>query len=628
MGQTAGSIVANTWVSEAICTCREPHEFLPAEDCASQDVSPTDLGIDNLDASNVSDNSGQTRALPSSPASHDKVARDSTHSEKESNHPSNPDLSRMGSRMVYQSSQKTDMSVARKRLKGAISAVKACNRMAKTVRFSEETVVCFEVRSEGSSAYKGLAVGDKVIWNDSDDDVPKGTVGSVSGFSVGGIVSVRFPKGTWDFRAAELSTQDSWSTGVARAAIVKADKYMRDLQVLEAESALAEALNKLNEAVDLEKFDDARELTLDAQLNFQAADPESSVQSSAITDINSVTNSGFPTSPTIPTSPLLGGKSLGLQRSNSGRGLPRSNSRDMSGYRSPGLRRASLLSQSEGAEARAAILRMQDNLVYKDVVMRAGQYQALGRALSVEKGDLCYESNGAQLWVHLPAGASWLEYRLMCDLGEVPLTQCCAYNFEPDLQKKPVKGSDKMLKGRGVHPALVVTQAIVSCLACRMEMTVEKFRWYNTEFGFFAESLRSDFPVKDKDEPKAQAKSSGLRSRITVHASQIWMPRGGGQKGTIAVQLFRVDMGSRAARWAASNFASRAAKTLIEELKSSVARAAEKSYVERIASDKLGLYAQLAKVEVAAEKRQVVSIASLPGEEAIKRQCPLPTTWP
>merc|ERR1719512_715791 len=126
--------------------------------------------------------------------------------------------------------------------------------MATVVRFAEEDVVHFEVHSEGSAALHGLEKGDKVTWSDADDDVPRGSVGEVTGFGSGGIVQVRFSNGTWDFRAQELHHQEPWATSVQRVAVQKAECLMRELKVLEAEAVLAEALFRLSEVVALEKF--------------------------------------------------------------------------------------------------------------------------------------------------------------------------------------------------------------------------------------------------------------------------------------------------------------------------------------------------------------------------------------
>lgn len=56
----------------------------------------------------------------------------------------------------------------------------------------------------------------------------------------------------------------------------------------------------------------------------------------------------------------------------------------------------------------------------------------------------------------------------------------------------------------------------------------EKFRWYDSDFGFFAESVRSNFPIADERHPKRTTTGMGKRVTATSSArpSRIRLPSG------------------------------------------------------------------------------------------------------
>jgi len=54
-----------------------------------------------------------------------------------------------------------------------------------------------------SEAY-GFHIGERVLWAGSDDDVPTGSVGTITNFTLGKVV-VHFPSGTWGFDAKDLT---------------------------------------------------------------------------------------------------------------------------------------------------------------------------------------------------------------------------------------------------------------------------------------------------------------------------------------------------------------------------------------------------------------------------------------
>ena len=60
----------------------------------------------------------------------------------------------------------------------------------------------------------GVSVGSRVVWSGQDDDIPRGTVGEVTGVKENGSILVKFPKGQWAFPGSALQTHASYQVAL------------------------------------------------------------------------------------------------------------------------------------------------------------------------------------------------------------------------------------------------------------------------------------------------------------------------------------------------------------------------------------------------------------------------------
>jgi hypothetical protein len=273
-----------------------------------------------------------------------------------------------------------------------------------------------------------------------------------------------------------------------------------------------------------------------------------------------------------------------------------------------------------GGDAEEAASDIISSDVYARVHRRCRQYDDLKKSLGErnESQKLVWEGEGSQLWVFAPAGESWFEYKVICDI-DAPLTHCIAYGTEVDMipEYEPNIIGEPQLLG-DVNPFVTVMRLVIGVLILRVELIYEICRFWNTEHGFLGESVNSKFDEEGRSVPPRHWRNK----RVKVSTQFLWIPKGGGEKGTVAVQTTRAEAGFRIPDWCLKFFISQFAPTMVGNLRKNSLRvgAPNSPYASRLAQDKLGVYAECAKVEEAAARRETISATSLPSEEWLRRE--------
>lgn len=262
-----------------------------------------------------------------------------------------------------------------------------------------------------------------------------------------------------------------------------------------------------------------------------------------------------------------------------------------------------------------AIVQLRSSKVFSAVMGRVQQYDSLGIVLTPTGFRLAWDKDGQQLWLNSQPGATWFEFKLMCDV-DATLTQCMVFANELDLVRKyePLLAEEPVFLGE-THPLLLVTRSVISLFAFRVELMFEVLRFCNKDFGFCAECIRSAFPHEDRPIPKKHWRDV----RVSIDTKNIWVPRGGGRSGTAVVQQTRVEAGFRISDWILKTFAAKIATALVENMKKSATRVADPKgpYPERMENDTLGFYRQLAEVEAAAARRPPITVQDLASRQSI-----------
>lgn len=169
-----------------------------------------------------------------------------------------------------------------------------------------------------------------------------------------------------------------------------------------------------------------------------------------------------------------------------------------------------------------------------------------------------------------------------------------------------------ILGPKGRH--LMVTHSLIKLLMFRIELICEVVRFVDSKVGFLAECIRSDFtPPEGVPLPEKHWKNV----RIETSAKQLALPRGGGQGGTVVLQVSRVEVGFRVPREALNFFCNRMAQDYLENLKKCVRIAKEPGSLwhKRLLEDADGFYGELKAAEDAASRRRAFSVTELPGPE-------------
>ncbi|CAK0911933.1 unnamed protein product [Prorocentrum cordatum] len=260
---------------------------------------------------------------------------------------------------------------------------------------------------------------------------------------------------------------------------------------------------------------------------------------------------------------------------------------------------------AEDVDAARAADHLRASEAHAAVCARCQQYDEIAGLLGPpdRQQKLLWEGEGSQLWVHAPAGETWIEYKIILELDLVP-------EHEPS-----VLGTPAFLGDAG--PWHAVVRIVVGVLLLRVELINEVCRFYNTEHGFLAESIRSDFPTEGRRLPPRHWRNM----RVSARVSNMWIPRGGGCSGTTIVQSSRVDAGVKIPDRILAFFFGQLAPSMVRNLRknSKSVGSPDGPYAPRLAEDRLGIYAECARVEEAAARRRARGSESLPGQDWLSR---------
>lgn len=268
-----------------------------------------------------------------------------------------------------------------------------------------------------------------------------------------------------------------------------------------------------------------------------------------------------------------------------------------------------------GAEATDEVAALRRSSVFRAVFNRVVQYDAGFEAVATPHMKLLWEAPGSRFELALPGGNCFI-YRMSVDI-DASLCECLALSNELDLVPKaqPMVGAPELLGPRGQY--LLVTLSRMRVLMFSVELLLENLRVHNSSFGFLAESIRSSFPAEGRPIPERNWRSV----RPCVKVTNLWVPCGGGRKGTVLVQVNRAEWGFHVPQVVLNFVFRQLASTFMHNLRVGAAAAADPSspWATRIAEDSSGLYAELRKIEAAAALRPPVTAQTLPLEKLFDR---------
>lgn len=277
--------------------------------------------------------------------------------------------------------------------------------------------------------------------------------------------------------------------------------------------------------------------------------------------------------------------------------------------------------ESEGAagqavDALASAGAIRSSAVFGRVQERVAQWDAGCDMLSATNMQVLYESENGKFELFQGNG-SWFDYRMTVNL-EAPLCACLATCMELDLIpliQTNFKKPPQILGPTTNH--LLRTLASLDVLICRVELLFEILRIPDRKFGFFAESIRSSFPSDGVEIPP----KGSWAVRPWIYTTNVWMPRGGEEKGTVLVQVTRVDCGIKVPQFVLDFVFRQISGSYMADLRKGAAKALdpESPWAKRIQEDKHGLYRELRELETVAEKRRAVNAKTMPGKEVFDR---------
>mmetsp|Transcript_34219 Transcript_34219/g.78025 ORF Transcript_34219/g.78025 Transcript_34219/m.78025 type:complete len:454 (+) Transcript_34219:56-1417(+) len=287
------------------------------------------------------------------------------------------------------------------------------------------------------------------------------------------------------------------------------------------------------------------------------------------------------------------------------------------------LRAEAILSQALGQIAAAgshgdeAAKVMYGSAVFKAVAERSMQYDSLAGLLRPSSFVLQWEKENSCLWVNAPAGETWFEFKV-AGYFDAPIQNIQVALQEIDLQAKyqPMLACPPRYLGvKKRH--LLVTRSLVDVLLLRIEVIIEVMRFVNHDYGFLAERIRSEFPLDKELVPPKHWRNK----RITVDTRSAVIPCGGGKGGTITMQASRVDLGFQLPKYALDFFCTKLSQDYLNNVRTCVKLVNEPGnpWKERLEADKDGFYAELAKADEVAQRREHISLKNLPGPEIFDR---------
>lgn len=270
-----------------------------------------------------------------------------------------------------------------------------------------------------------------------------------------------------------------------------------------------------------------------------------------------------------------------------------------------------------------ALRELEESSVYKNVSQRIAKYNEVCGSLHdlSSSFSLVWTDDSAELWVSKAGSRTGFEYRIIVDI-EAPLVDCMAPGHEIDYVPVAQPMVSKTPTLYAFHRFYLVMLSVIRVPLFKVELLFEVFRVLNTEFGFLAETVTSNFSTEDLNIPKCDWATVRPRTETTC----LWMPRGGKKSGTVLVQACRVDVGFSVPQSILKFLFEKLAPQYVRDLRKSAAKASEPDspWQARIKADADGLYRDLAKVETAAKLRQEISVTSLPGKDVFRREWPLP----
>lgn len=258
----------------------------------------------------------------------------------------------------------------------------------------------------------------------------------------------------------------------------------------------------------------------------------------------------------------------------------------------------------------------------QEVLDRCAQYEFIGRQLLADDEEsrsmeLVWERHDAKVWCRVLPDQQ-VDVKVAIELA-APLSACLVGSFELDL----IPEWNKMMKRAPTTVGPVskfnfVVHAVIEILLFKLESFGEVLRFVDREYGFYVDSISSEFPPRDLVLP---SETSWRNIRLAVDVKSVFLPRGGSQPGTLLVQMSRFSVGFGVPQSMLKHLVAVAAPSMIAEAITAAGRASEPGTVfyQRLQEDKDGLYAELQAAEAVASRRGELSLDTLPGPEIFDR---------
>lgn len=271
------------------------------------------------------------------------------------------------------------------------------------------------------------------------------------------------------------------------------------------------------------------------------------------------------------------------------------------------------LSQLEELGEASVLDEFRASPTFLEVVDRVAQYDGACDMLTSNNMELLYESADGKFELFQPAGTgTWFEFRMTVNI-EAPLSECLATGHELDLLQKAMPlVSEKPQSLSPPHRFLITALSKMSVVFFRVELLTETLRIRNAKHNFMTEVIRSSFPADGRKIPE---KALGFRTiRPWVYTINLWMPRGGGEDGTVLVQVTRVDCTVNVPQWVLNKVFRHMAGAFMQDLRKSAAQARQPGspWAERIVQDQTGLYRDCREIEENAQKREEITAQKMP----------------
>eukprot|EP00747_Dinoflagellata_sp_TGD_P099970 gnl/TRDRNA2_/TRDRNA2_167902_c0_seq4.p1 gnl/TRDRNA2_/TRDRNA2_167902_c0~~gnl/TRDRNA2_/TRDRNA2_167902_c0_seq4.p1 ORF type:complete len:696 (-),score=103.41 gnl/TRDRNA2_/TRDRNA2_167902_c0_seq4:67-2118(-) len=292
------------------------------------------------------------------------------------------------------------------------------------------------------------------------------------------------------------------------------------------------------------------------------------------------------------------------------------------------------LSQLEARDdAGTAVQALVRDPLFQQVAARTACYEAAGRMLEqMGRGELeshgftlVTKDAGARFWVQADPDATWFKLRMQIHF-DAPLHSCIVATNECDLEPRwmtlHVQEPEFFSRKHQLHK---VVRCLYSALMCQVDCVFEVVRIMDKNFGMMVESIQSDFPAEEFGVPL----KTWVMPRISVDATNVWIPVGGGAEGTILCIDALIDPGFHLPDVAVDFIFKQAAHSIISNFRTTLALmkqpckegSDENPWQRRLQIDETGLYASMLQLEEAASRRSVVSVRRLPGAETFSRPC-------